>query len=754
MVPREPPYPPPPRHAPAGLGRQPGGLRLGRALGLAGNLVGVSLFLAAPLLSAWAAWVCLLASESSVILRLGGFIVCTAFTLIYLKSFLPRRVPLPPGLVPISADDEPTAHAFIARVAADIDAPAPRSLYVGPRTDLRLAARLSPLDLIRGPAWEIHVGLWLWQGVSLSELQALVARTLAPLSRGRLERFRVTVRAVLDALTGGADRLDDASTEPGSVVFGLARAIRGLHVGATLPLRILGRFFLWLDASRQGTFADDQVAVRVAGSDAVVHAILRSDFAAAALREYADALRLAADDGAFTRDLYAHVPDAATTVREAHNDFTLGDPPVLRGPNAGKYADVFEPGQRYRSLMWHGFPPPDEREQHAKGEFVAAERDDRPAADLFDNPGQLRERLTAVHYVSVLRAADDYLPLPPETVRHWIATRGDPIIPEKYAGCYDGGRRLDPGTPAERDAAVAGDTWDAARLIGTQAGLYANARERAADWRTARKSLARLLRRTVYRPAGRDLAIAEDLADEIRKARRWLAALDRWAYVVHVHMAARLDDLALHDDLLNRYESVLRFQPLADDAKELRNRADAFVRRLADFAGAPPYRLVRDANREFAASRRDLGALLAEAERLHDPLLQEWTGPVPLHEFLYAHEELPARADLTTEQFGRLLLSAWGEIASKALWLHRLGVAALLNLHEQIASEFTTKVGLRAGVLVPGPPAETIPDAIVLEPAPNDVAGPVLELEPEETFADEAPDVADDGRRPDRGPGV
>ncbi|HJZ91979.1 MAG TPA: hypothetical protein VKE40_13985, partial [Gemmataceae bacterium] len=436
-------------------------------------------------------------------------------------------------------------------------------------------------------------------------------------------------------------------------------------------------------------------------------------------------------------------------VREAHNDFTLGDPPVLRGPNAGKYADVFEPGQRYRSLMWHGFPPPDEREQYAKGEFVAAERDDRPAADLFENPGRLRERLTAIYYVSVLRTADDYLPLPPETVRNWIGTGGDPIIPEKYAGCYDGGRRLDPGTPAERDAAVSGDTWDPARLIGTQASLYANARERAADWRTARKSLARLLRRTMYRPAGRDLAIAEDLADEIRKARRWLAALDRWAYVVHVHMAARLDDLAKHDDLLNRYESVLRFQPLADDAKELRNRVEAFVRRLADFAGAPPYRLVRDANKEFAASRRDLGALLAEAERLRDPLLQDWTGAVPLHEFLYSHENLPARAELTTEQFGRRLLEAWGEIAGKALWLHRLGVADLLKLHEQIASEFTGKVGLRAGVLVPGPAAETIPEAILLEPAPDEL--PVLELEPEETHTDEPPD---DGRRPDRGSGV
>ncbi|HJZ89465.1 MAG TPA: hypothetical protein VKE40_01245, partial [Gemmataceae bacterium] len=281
MVPREPPYPPPPRHASAGLGRHTGGSRVGRALGLLGSLVGISLFITAPALTAWAALACLLATESSVILRLGGFIVCTLFTLIYFKSLLPRRLPIPPGLIPIHADDEPTAHAFVARVAADIDAPAPRSIYLGPGTDLRLTARLCLLDLIRRPRWELSVGLWLWQGVSLSEIQAFVGRTLAPLSRGRVERFRVTARALLDALTGGVDRLDDASTDPGSVVFGLARVIRAVHVGATFPLRILGRLFLWLDESRQAAFADDLVAVRVAGSDAMVHAILRSDFTAA-----------------------------------------------------------------------------------------------------------------------------------------------------------------------------------------------------------------------------------------------------------------------------------------------------------------------------------------------------------------------------------------------------------------------------------------------------------------------------------------
>src|SRR5205085_443593 len=84
---------------------------------------------------------------------------------------------------------------------------------------------------------------------------------------------------------------------------------------------------------------------------------------------------------------------------------------------------------------------------------------------------------------------------------------------------------------------------------------------------------------------GRDRAMAEDLEDDIRKAARWLAALDRWAYVVHVHMAARLPDLALHDALLARYESVLRFQEFTADADEYRNRVTAYVRKLEGSGG-------------------------------------------------------------------------------------------------------------------------------------------------------------------------
>lgn len=733
MVPRVPPYPPPPRHAPTALGRRLEAPSVLRAVGIVGHLAGVLLYAAAPVATAAAALAFLVGEETPLIVRITGFIVCTVLAFVDLKSLLPRRLPLPPAVIPVPPEDEPTSYGFVGRVADDLQVPAPRRLFIGSGTELRLGGRRSLLDLVWAPRWELQVGLWLCHAVNLSELQALVARTLAPTAGGRMERFRSTVRTLLETLTDGVDRLDEAAAHSDSVLAGLARIVRGAHRGLTFPIRLVARLLLRIDPARDDSRSDDLAAVRIAGSDALVFAVLRADFAAATLREADELLGRAAAAGLWTADLYDHLSDGTRAVREAHNDFMLGQRPVLRGPTAGKHAEVFEPGRRYLSKMWDGFPPPDEREQDAKREFVSAERDDRPAAELLDHPAHLRERLTGLRYAEVLETDDDFLPVPPGTVRRWLVMRADTPFPTKYSGCYDGGRILDPGTPAERLVALASDPWDDAHLIAAASSLYARAAERANTWRTARATLDRLLQKTLYHPVSRQRARAEDLEDDVRKAGRWLAALDRWAYVIHVHMAARLPDLGRHEALLARYESVLRFQSFAADARRLHNRVAAYADRLSETVGHTPYRLARDGAHEFAAARKDFESLLAEAATIQDPLLREWTGDVRLNDFLYSHADRPPPRARGTAGYGRRLLDAWEEVEVKALWLHRLGVGTLLELHEQIEREFAAQVPAAARSTEAGTPP--VPPLL---PGMDDA--PPLDLEPADAeFVEDGP---------------
>jgi hypothetical protein len=116
---------------------------------------------------------------------------------------------------------------------------------------------------------------------------------------------------------------------------------------------------------------------------------------------------------------------------------------------------------------------------------------------------------------------------------------------------------------------------------------------------------------------------------------------------------------------------------------------------------------------------------------MDDAFINEWTGGIRLHQFLYAHDVRPVRGDPSSQAFGRLMLEAWTEIAVKAHWLHRLGVAALLTLHERILTEFSA----RCPALTLSAVTQEIPDVIVLDPLPEP---PPLELELVE------PDIVDE----------
>jgi hypothetical protein len=719
MIPRVLPYLPSPRPPAPDLGRRPAGSPLGRALGFVQHLAGILLFIAVPAAFGCGAIYFLLEDEWPGYVRAPGFIVLMPIALVYLKSLLPRRLPVPPAVIRVNPESEPTPYAFLARVAQDVGAPAPRRLWIGSGTELRLRGRRSIFDLVRFGRYDVEIGLWLWLNLTLSEFQAILTRTIAPLSRGRFEQLRLAGRSVLEGLVAGKDFLDEMA-ETDLPLSALARLVHKAHQVAAFPLRFVGRALLRSGTIESDSLLDDLAAVRITGSDALVHAVLRSDFAAAAL-EFADRrLERAGRDGIYTSDHYAHIAEGVMALREAHNDFMLGETPTLRGPHAGKYADVFEPGQIYLSSMWLGFPSPPDREQNAKRTFVACERDDRPASELIDDSAKLRSRLTELRYSEVLGHDRDYLSLAPEVVSRWTGSAENIAFPTRCAGVYDGGRAINPGTPQEREAALIMDSWTDARLVRTAAGLYPNAGERAARWRTARTALDKVLRRTVYHPRGRDLAIADDLEEDLRKLGRWFAALDRWVYVIHVHMAARLPDLAQHDLLIKRYETVLSIGPLASDAREYRNRVAGFGRVLGDYDGLAPYRLQREAGKEFKASRKDFELLLKEASAIIDPFIRELTGDISLDQFLYSHTKRPFRQRLTVSEMGRRLLAAWDEVIRKARWLQEVNLAALLELQEQIADRFAAQVG-------PLPPEE-IPEAIVLDP-PED---PLLELEPPE----------------------
>lgn len=688
MVLNEPPYPLPPRHVPTELGRWP----LSTAT-TGVHLAVVLLALSGYWLFPWFAFAAAVAflfdvTDSPIILRTLGFIVFTVFGTVGLKGWLARRQR--PPLTNRRLDDQPLASAFVQKVLDDLGA-TQVPLHLTSGTTLKLDAFVSPWRLLRGPQWELHVGLWLWYAVNLSEFKALLLRTLAPLHRSRVQRWHFRAVLLLEGYLNGIDALDAlaATTERGS---GFARMVRGSYRGLTFPVRLLALLCRWCVRVPEQELANDGVAVRLAGSDSLVHALFHTDHADLFLSKWNDELVACRREGIRTRDLYAHRGDAERRTRNAAQDDMLGVLPAQRGLQAGKYVDVFEPNQAYRGECWEHFPSPGVREEAAKRTFVIVEADERPATMLLLNLPALCEQLTQAHYEAILHAEPTLLPLPPSTVRRWLAMSPDTEFLPRYGGLYDAGRLLEPGSRNEREAALLSHTWDDTALANGVATLYTRVAPVVQRWQEARKKLRKLLRKTLYRPGRRYRDDVQDLDDERIKTGKWLAAIDQRAFVLYVHMAARLHDHALHDDLIQRYRSILRFQVFVADAREFCDRTAAYVHH-----GEPSSTF----RRELRRSREDFENLLADAREHHDALLLAFTDGVPLERFLYAHEGgLPMRLD----RAGRRLLHAWEEVVGKVDWLHNLGIRALLQLHEQIAHAFAEQTALTLTTVTPDEP--------------------------------------------------
>ncbi len=715
-----PPYPPSPRHVPPELGRRPMGSRASRLSSLALSATGVFLFAVCPMLFAAAGLLCLVAEDLHIVLRASGFLIAANISLISLKSLLPRRLPLPAGATKLPLEQEPIALAFVDQVARDLGCFAPKAIVLSSGVELVLSGKRSLFDLVRPGRSELIVGLWLWNTLTLSEFQAAIARTIAPFSRGKFAGRRYLLRELLRLLLDGHDFVDEMAEREERISW-FARLLRNLHLIVTYPQRVCGRILHQLAKREEEALADDLAAVRITGSDSLVHAVLRADFAGATLHQADAIFKREADCGIFTPDLYVHSLDAANALWVAHKDFTIGQTPTLRSPSAGKYADVFAPGQGCRSAMWAGLPSAPEREQSAKRIFVAAERDDRPASILLTASPRWRGILTRSRYLGVLKTTEDYIAMPCEVVSRWIAEDGKLEMSDRHDGSYDEGRAIEPGTPQERNSAISAGEWVDAQLLHSADKLYIHAGERAARLKSVQTALKKVMRRTLFRPTGRDRALADDLEDDIRKLGRWLAALDRWTYTIHMQMAARLPDLEMHEALLARYETVLRFQSVPTDVRGYRDRVAIFVRRLGEHEGDAPDRLVREAQKEFKASRKNLELLLQEVAEIEDPFLSELVSGVPLDQFLYSHGELPSRKRSASRHGSHRLMQAWDELLAKACWLREHGVLELLRIHEEIRTRFTEQVG-------------ELPDnyePIVLEAMiPNDDETP-LELEPE-----------------------
>ena len=443
------PYPPGPAEVPKDFTRPTREYRMQVALVLGSLLISFLVYLT---MLAGAAWLCywLVTAPwpndtrgSGTFFRIVG-IVCSALLFLYLLKGLFKSQKFNESLfLEIKESDQPELFAFIRRICAETRAPLPRKVFVSPEVNAAVLNNTSILSLVWPTSRDLLIGLGLVNMVNLSEFKAVLAHEFGHFSQKsmKLGSYVYVANKVMIDIVYGRDWLDHLMSQIKGIDLRIAIFVWAF-LGVLWVLRkvlegvfkVINLFNLSL--MRHMEFNADRMAVSVAGSDAVVHCLLRSAFADQAFLHVRNDLWAAADHDLYTRDLFAHQIPAAEMIRRRAKNPQLGLPPAERGPNM----EVFKPeeGDAGIPLMWSTHPPNHDRERNAKAIYLFAEIDERSPWLLFRDKDQLRFLVTQRYYEEMHKPARSPRYSDSERVQNFFNEEfAETTYPDRFQGFYD-----------------------------------------------------------------------------------------------------------------------------------------------------------------------------------------------------------------------------------------------------------------------------------------------------------------------------
>jgi Zn-dependent protease with chaperone function len=629
-----------------------------------------------------------------------------------LKGFFKTEMEGQSLRVEITETEEPRLFAFLHRLCAEVGAPAPHRVLLSPEVNAAACYEHSLVGLLRPSPKNLILGLGLVNVLTLSEFKAVLAHEFGHFAQSsmKLSAHVYTVNRLLLEVVAGRDWLDAVllrfrsqsnfvgliATVCWGVVSGLRYAMTGLFYAIN---------FFDKSLSRQMEFHADLVAVSASGSEAIVRALARFDFALEALEAAAVDLKLAADHDRYSRDLFFHQREAVERLRQQRKDPQLGKPPPL-SENPESAPELFDP-EDGPPRMWADHPSNYDREQNAKRRYVPCPLDDRPAWLLFDNAAEACERVTWRFYRLALKIRRDADLEEPQTIQAFLdderrAVTYDPC----YHGMYDD-RFIEPG---ELNELVALDSYEIAeptvlrqrysalygRVLAGRAASYCKhleERKRLLSYRRERGQGNKEpleFRGRRYRP--RDItALLKFLDEQQRDDRRLLAKEDRAVFLTHFQMSRHLGGTAAQS-LRQRYSFHLDLQRLLARLLGQQDQLESALASLADEAeGALPARKFNQLLRLFRGVRDTLRDVLEEADQLCLPPLPHLKAGAHLGPFLWDRPLVgslgPSGQSISVKKIQKLEFQL-AQVIDRARHMHFKSLGSILTLQKEIARRF------------------------------------------------------------------
>ncbi|MGE3460103.1 MAG: M48 family metallopeptidase, partial [Kofleriaceae bacterium] len=434
-------YPPGPTTVPRDLTAPSGPYRRNAWVAFIALLVFLGLYFALAAYFGWTAYSLfskLTRTEANLAFIIGG-VAAGFLSLFMFKAVLFVKRGHTSEEIELTRTDQPRLFEFLHRIADDAGAPRPHRVYVSARVNASVFYDLSILNLLIPSRKNLEIGLGLVNVLSLGEVKAVLAHEFGHFAQRTMAigRWVYIGQQIAGHIVARRDAFDRFLAELSTWDFRIAWIgwIMRLIVWAIRAL--VDTMFGWVviaerALSREMEFQADLVAVSLTGSDALVQALYRLEATDHAMDLALGFVQREMRSGHTVSDVFS----VQTRMLERSRI-------ILGNPHYGQVPPSSEPPEQRRLFkaqfaapprMWSTHPPSNEREANAKRIYIATPVDDRSAWVLFDDPDQLRRRVTADLYIDT---APDAPPIE-ETIGRLDTDLSRPSLDPKYRGVYLG----------------------------------------------------------------------------------------------------------------------------------------------------------------------------------------------------------------------------------------------------------------------------------------------------------------------------
>ncbi len=334
------------------------------------------------------------------LLKLGSVTGSAMLFLFGLKFLFAKAQKSDDDSLEITQKTEPALYEFVMNLAKETKAPKPKHIKVNNDVNAFVYYNSTFLSLIMPAKKNLMIGMGLMNALNLSEFKAVLAHEFGHFSQSsmRVGSYVYMANRIIYNMVFTRDQWDVYLDKWRALDIRLSFMAWALTPIVWIVRQFMMLFYrllnlLYASLSREMEFHADKVAVSVSGSDAIVNALWRLEYANLALNNTFQNLYHAAQQGKYSKNLYTHQRALAERMK-VDMEKTISERTI---DSEGRPIVFSE--EVYSSLsMYDSHPPSSEREKNAKSPYVEVPINEKKPTELFEQLNEVQEQLTREFY--------------------------------------------------------------------------------------------------------------------------------------------------------------------------------------------------------------------------------------------------------------------------------------------------------------------------------------------------------------------